>query len=138
MYELSFLYNLKSAPSILKICHKSNYHLKYTYLLTIDILYIPDLILKIIFFLQELFPLRRSKWYQLKTNFCNKSNGQDKEFKYIFLIICRYLNLVKNRMLIFIAKTKFTICYIQSFFTDYGKKNIEFLLNFTCANIKGK
>jgi hypothetical protein len=29
-----------------------------------------------------------------------KNNGKDKEFEFDFLIICRYLNLVKNQRII--------------------------------------
>jgi hypothetical protein len=41
-------------------------------------------------------------------------NGNDKQFEYTFLIICRYLKLVKNQKKSednFIANRKFTSCY---------------------------
>ena len=41
-------------------------------------------------------------------------NGNDKQFDYTFLIICRYLKLVKNQKKSednFIANRKFTSCY---------------------------
>ena len=41
----------------------------------------------------------------------SKSNGKDDAFEYSFLILCRYLNLVKNKRIFFIANRTFTSCY---------------------------
>jgi hypothetical protein len=65
---------------------------------SIVILYIPHLILKFYLsmpFIYQQFPLQRSKWYPVY-----QEQRKDNEFEYYFLIICRYLNHVKNQRII--------------------------------------
>ena len=60
-------------------------------------MHIPNLIMKLhLFYLfnTSYFPYDRQNGSRF-----SKSNGRDKEFEYTFLIICRYLNLVKNQRL---------------------------------------
>ena len=70
-------------------------------------------------------------------NLSSKRNGKDNEFEYNFLIICRYLNLVKNQRKIFIAH-----CYNTKILNRlWEKKYMLFPLDlkediFSC--IKGK
>ena len=53
----------------------------------------------------------------------NKSNGKDNKSEYNFLLICRYLNLVKNQDN-FLANTNYNI----KFWTNYGEKYMLFSL----------
>ena len=55
--------------------------------------------------LYELFPFWQAKWYQ-----SSKTNGNDNDFKYNFIIICRYLN-TKNSEDNFIVNRKFTTLF---------------------------
>ena len=61
----------------------------------IDLSHTPDLILKLYIFITfyaNYFPYDRQTGTQ-----SSKSNGKNNKIVYCFLIICRYVNLVKNQ-----------------------------------------
>jgi hypothetical protein len=62
-----------------------------------------------------------------------KSNEKEKEFEYNFLIICRYLNQVKNKRIIL-----YQIVFILTVWTDYGKNVCNIRWTFAWNHLKGK
>jgi hypothetical protein len=67
-------------------------------------------------------------------------NGNDKQFDYTFLIICRYLKLVKNQKII-LLQTENSQVVTTLKCTEYEKIICYFHLNyevFYCSRLKGK
>ena len=61
----------------------------------INILHIPDLILKLCFYTSYFLYNRQNG------NRSSKRNRNDNEYEYNFLVLCRYLNLVESERIIY-------------------------------------
>ena len=100
-------------------------------------MHISDTILKLYIFMS--FYTSYLPYDRENGNLSSKRNGKDNEFEYNFLIICRYLNLVKNQRKIFIAH-----CYnTKNFEQIMGKKIYVIFIKFCMkrdhlAHLKGK
>ena len=66
----------------------------------------------------------------------SQSNGNDNECEYNFLIICKYLNLVKNKRIILRQTENSQVVTTLTFSTDFGKYICYYYL--TCLHtLKG-
>ena len=65
----------------------------------------------------------------INSTWSSKSYGNDNKFEYHFLIICRYLNFVKNQMILMPIQHIFSYIMVRTSYFQWDDDEVHFVLD---------